>query len=582
MRNTRPLTLFSLLLSLLVHQSLADMWCYPSGSKVDGTGKPAICIGAHDLGSGSTEYTLFSSVSGWIGFGLASAAGDSMGPADVMVAYLDSSNSVQVSSFLTTGPGALSNNPTKPWSLVELNTTIPQPSWAPLAVSVTKPNAATGTGEVALTLGKKGHFIFCWANAKVKVGNGGSISMTAHGDNHTAVDATVMPGGSSIMALPSGISFNTIVLAHASIMIFALVLMPPLGSFVAMFMREKLRTGWMAVHLGIMIGGVGVLSIIGAVIMILFSPGPLFKSIHDIAGVAIIFLLFVQFGIGAGARSASDSSSIISQAHKYIGLIITYLFVPAQLYLGFTQYNTVFGTMAPIWLIGMAGFFALCGIGALVYGYFMLPYGEPGLRGLSNSGLGSSGGVDMYSGNGYQKSRRDFVELDGYGPEAKRSGSRNGAGSATGRSGSRNHHGGGHGNDYYGGAQQVGGNDYYGGAYAGGQDYYGGAAAAPPPQGNDYYAGGGAAGGGADYNYASHAPRDPSRDYNATRKAPSRNAAGGGAASSNGHYDPFAPAATPSRAATGGGNYPGTTPARNPSRTRNPSQGGRSQNRGEY
>ncbi|KAJ3367945.1 hypothetical protein HDU84_001769, partial [Entophlyctis sp. JEL0112] len=89
------------------------MWCYPPGSDVSGSNAPALCIGAHDLGTGSTEFTLFSAASGWIGFGVGASFGDVMGPADIFVAYRDSSASsgVSVRSGINHGPGNLTMNP---------------------------------------------------------------------------------------------------------------------------------------------------------------------------------------------------------------------------------------------------------------------------------------------------------------------------------------------------------------------------------------------------------------------------------------------------------------------------------------
>ncbi|KAJ3084287.1 hypothetical protein HDU99_002127 [Rhizoclosmatium hyalinum] len=540
-----------LVVALSLLAQVNALYCYPDKSDVSGTPLPAFCIGAHDLGTGSTQFTIFTSVSGWFGFGLGASPGDQMGPADAMIAYQDpNSNTVKVSSFLTTGPGALTANAAKPWSLVDLNTTIPQPAWAPLAFSVVRPNTATGGG--ALNVGGFSNFIFAWASAKLTIKSDGSMTMTAHGNNHTYVNATVnansISGGPGIIALPSGVSRSTIALAHAALMIVAFVGIPPFAIFVAMFMREKFKYSWVALHMGLLIGGTGLLGIIGAVVMILFKPGAMFSSFHHILGVVIIALMLIQFGLGAAARSSQDTRSIMSQIHRYFGLILTFIIVPIQLYLGFTEYNTVFGTAAPIWLIILPILFAVCGISTLVAGYFMFPYGE-----VSSGGAGYRD--DEFGGYAPQKQARGrgFVALDSPQNGSKRGG------------GSRN-------KDY----------EYNGGG-----------------SGNGHRTGGSGNGRGASRNdeYDAYTQSGNNRgggeDYNASRKAPSRN----GGQSANGHYDPMAPSSPsgnsgrtrgqpsrnndyPGQAPARGGDYPGNGASRSASRSRG--GGGRSgNNRGD-
>ncbi|KAJ3064266.1 hypothetical protein HDU98_012293 [Podochytrium sp. JEL0797] len=550
-----------ILLSLLAQSALA-MWCYPSGTSVTGTGTatPSVCIGAHDLGTGATQFTLFAGVGGWAGFALSSQPGDNMGPGDAVVAYLDKTQKVAVASFVLAGPGAITPNTANPWSLVPLNTTIPQPSWAPIAASFTKSNAAVGTGGLPINVGATSNFIF--------VNSDGSLTLPMHGtNNHTGVTAEILSssGGSgpSIIPLPASLSMSMIVLIHVILMSLAFVLIPPFAMFVAMFLREKLRDTWFAVHLGLMLGGTLLLGVLGAVVMVLFYPGPLFGTIHQILGVSTIVLLFFQLGLGIYARSAS--SPLPAQIHKYFGLVLTYLVVPIQVYLGFSGYTSLVGTPAPLWLMCVPIGFAVIGLGTLAAGYFLLPYGEADA--YQRDPYGGGGKRGNYGGVG-QGGRRDFVELERsreYGGSSTTRGG--GGGGGVSRNGSRN------------ASRNEAGGGYSGngrsgrGAAGAGADYPGsGSGNGRSGNGRDYQ---GAPRGGAGASSGGHGGGGGGGDYNASRKAPARSE-GGGASSSNGHYDPMAIRESPSRA------HPGQQGSVNRSASRSRRQVGGQDNRAEH
>ncbi|KAJ3097788.1 hypothetical protein HK100_005254, partial [Physocladia obscura] len=406
-----------LALALALPTSVGAMWCYPSGSDVSGNGAPDFCIGAHDLGTGSTEFTLFSSVGGYLGFGVGETAGEVMGPADVMVAYPDATatqtNGVVIASFLTQGAGLLTVNPTMVWTATALNTTIPQPTWASFAVSVIRPNAATGVSGVALNIASTTNFIFAWCSVPVSNSNG-TLGLTYHRNNHTSVVAIInansassADSGSSLIALPSSISITMIVYIHVILVSIAFTLMPSAGMFVAMFLRQRLGTKWIAVHLGLMIGGVALFAILGVVVMILFKPGKMFSSVHQYGGIVVLVLMFVQFALGFVAKSSVDgSSALIAQAHKYFGLFFSFIIIPAQVVLGYLEYKRVFNVTPPILLIGIPGALLVIGIGALVAGYFTLPYGEADIVFRKDST--SSGFVKLNGSNESQNGERDY------------------------------------------------------------------------------------------------------------------------------------------------------------------------------
>ncbi|KAJ3238111.1 hypothetical protein HDU81_008411 [Chytriomyces hyalinus] len=359
-----------------------------------------------------------------------------MGPADVVVVFNDQSGVAQARSFLTGVSPAIQANPTRVWTKTDLNGTAP--SWATIAISVTRAAAATGSGGVPISIGlaaAPNTFIFAWSDDTLTFGDNGAIGLSPHGANRYGIKGRITKGASGIVALPSGMSRASIVMIHAVVMAIALVLLPPIGIFFAMYMREKLGSMWLSVHMGIMVGGVGLLSVIGAVIAFLFKPGPHFASIHQIAGMAIIVLILLQIAFGfvakTGYNPTTSSPQTMTQVHRYFGFFLYAIMIPVQTYLGFSEYKAALGTAAPMYLIAIPALFAVIGVGLLVAGYFIFPYGDSSFGG----GKVRLGGINTFPIEGFQ---REFMPLEetmsptspiGYGGmlgATTRGGSRNG------------------------------------------------------------------------------------------------------------------------------------------------------------
>ncbi|KAI8616747.1 hypothetical protein BC830DRAFT_1116749, partial [Chytriomyces sp. MP71] len=281
----------------------------------------AHCIITKDLGNGNVEFTIFSSARGWFGFGVSSVADSTqMGPGDVTVAYNDQSNTGQAISFLTgAGGGVINANPNRVWTKTDLNGTAP--TWAAIAVSVLRSTSASGQGSVALSIGvdasiTPNNFIMAWSDTALVFGSNNDVGLSPHGPNKLFVKGRIQQGSSGFIAIPQGFTISQVILVHAIIMCLALVLLPPIGIFFAMFMREKLGSSWVGVHLGIMIGGVGLLSVIGAVFIFLFQQRPLLSSIHQVCDASFISISYqvleeetVKFGVRSTSRGMANASS---------------------------------------------------------------------------------------------------------------------------------------------------------------------------------------------------------------------------------------------------------------------------------
>ncbi|KAJ3254383.1 hypothetical protein HDU77_004123 [Chytriomyces hyalinus] len=484
-----------LALSLLVHAVHAAFCFDAAGKTVLETASTARgCIVTKDLGTGQVQFTLFSAAKGWFGFGVSSVSDTrQMGPADVVVVYNDPTGVPQARSFLTGPAPSIKANPAKPWSKTNLNGTAP--AWASIAVSVTRPITASAEG-VPLSIGLEATpntFIFSWSDETLIFGENGAIGLTPHGANRYGVKGRITMGSSGIIALPAGMSRATMVLIHALIMCISLVLLPPIAIFFAMYMREKMGSSWVAVHIGIMVGGVGLLSIIGATLAFLFKPGSPFSSLHHIAGVAIIVLILFQIVMGfvakAGYSPIASTSPIISQVHRYFGFLLYVVIIPVQIYLGFSEYKTALGTTAPMYLIAVPAVFGVIGIAMLLTGFFVLPYGDSGFKG--NPRTGSP--LNTYP---VKPSQREFLPLqesvssNGYAGAAASYGGSQG-GSRNGRAAADYNYGAGGGMNGDGSHNGVARNgSQSGGGYTASNDYYSNPQQPQQPQysNNGYYA----------------------------------------------------------------------------------------------
>ncbi|KAJ3238741.1 hypothetical protein HDU78_003350 [Chytriomyces hyalinus] len=401
------------LLAVLLAQTAYAAFCFDSAGKpVADAASSSVkgCIVTQDLASGQVEFTLFSAARGWFGFGVSSLSDtQQMGPADVVVAFNDQSGVAQARSFLTGPSPAIQANPARVWTKTDLNGTAP--AWATIAISVTRSAAASGAGGVPISIGldaAPNTFIFAWSDDSLTFGDNGAIGLSPHGANRYGIKGRITKGASGIVPLPAGMSRASIVLIHAVIMSISLVLLPPIAIFIAMYLREKLGSTWLSVHVGIMVGGVGLLSIIGAVIAFLFKPGPHFASLHQIAGMAIIVLILLQTAFGfvakAGYNPTASAPTIMTQVHRYFGFFLYAIMIPVQIYLGFSEYKTALGTAAPMYLIAVPAVFGLLGVGMLVAGYFVLPYGDS-----SFGGKARLGGINTFPIKGMQ---REFMPLE--------------------------------------------------------------------------------------------------------------------------------------------------------------------------
>ncbi|KAJ3335488.1 hypothetical protein HDU83_000256 [Entophlyctis luteolus] len=174
-----------------------------------------------------------------------------------------------------------------------------------------------------------------------------------------------------IVTLSNGLTGPMLVHMHVILMSLSLLALPSVGVFVAMFLRERLGWKWTRVHLGIVIS-VGVLSAGSGILMILLKPGQMMCSMHEKLGAVILGLAVVETLIILAEMWCADGSAFVAaQFHKYFGLVLVYLVVPAQVVFGFFQYSAVFGKRVPLWLAAVPTGLLATSIASLAIGFFV-------------------------------------------------------------------------------------------------------------------------------------------------------------------------------------------------------------------
>jgi hypothetical protein len=79
-------------------------------------------------------------------------------------------------------------------------------------------------------------------------------------------------------------TYRMIIQLHGIFMFAAWIIAPFIGIFIARYLKDALGVYWYRLHLGIMFGGTGLLSILGFLLVVLYGGSPHFDDLH-ISGV---------------------------------------------------------------------------------------------------------------------------------------------------------------------------------------------------------------------------------------------------------------------------------------------------------
>jgi hypothetical protein len=246
----------------------------PSSSNRYCDQRSTFCLhGQPDPQDSSIVFTIHSASQGWAGFGI----GSSMTNADMYVGWQNSSGGYVVSRRLADGysPPPLNTQSQGP-SVIPLAVTAP--TWAKLAFSfrVRLESSITPTSS----------YIYAYAEGRAQQPDSPSSSFPKHsafgkiqGVNFLSVVATNTTGTSSESSSTKPIintdpsSYRLIIQAHGILMFIAWSVAPFLGIFIARYLKDLLGEWWYKLHLFIMLGVTGLLSLISFILMVLYMQG---------------------------------------------------------------------------------------------------------------------------------------------------------------------------------------------------------------------------------------------------------------------------------------------------------------------
>ncbi|KAI9327651.1 hypothetical protein DFJ73DRAFT_665570 [Zopfochytrium polystomum] len=341
--------------------SSSGQWCVTSTGDSTGT---------------NTIVTVYTASTGWFGLCIGS---NSMSKGDMVIGY-SSGGSVKVGSYVSSGHDvSVNSNPT--WTEVALPSTAAAPAWAKMRFSASRPNNA---GAIQLSPKTKSVYMIAYSNSApssatsiqehdtyipgtsaqafsavpATTTTGGNSTTTGGGGNSTTTggsgggDAPIV-ADSAAQGILTGLKMDTVFLIHGGCMFVAWSVAPFIGIFIARYLKDALGVWWYRLHLSIMLGGVGLLSVIGLLIIYLYKPAPHFETFHQKAGLAIEVILVLQIVLGFVSNAMwSPTRPAVpwwDKAHWWIGRLLTLVAV-VNVYAGFNEYDeaSAEGTISPL------------------------------------------------------------------------------------------------------------------------------------------------------------------------------------------------------------------------------------------
>ncbi|KAI8905839.1 hypothetical protein EDD86DRAFT_193504 [Gorgonomyces haynaldii] len=327
--------------------------------------------------------TLYGATTGWLAIG----AGSSMSSSKMVIGYKNSTGGITLSARTSSAK----REPTAVGSVQVVKTpaTVQIPSWATLSFSFLSKQSDSGFTAFSDA--------YIWAmspSAPTSLVDTNSAQLTVHSKRGSiqkidfAADgptAATGAAGGAILRLPSGFTYEQVVQIHAYMMIFAWVLMPLIGIYVARSLKHT-GNGWFVMHIVIMVLGVFVVSLGAIALIYLYSDDKLIVPTvpHTYVGYAITGLAAIQMGLGLAAHWTYNpdrsSAPIIDRIHWWIGRVLS-LGALANVALGILLYQESYPL--PIAIPVAAGVALLIGIVFIVVGGLRKPKEEQDQESIS-------------------------------------------------------------------------------------------------------------------------------------------------------------------------------------------------------
>ncbi|KAI9324748.1 hypothetical protein DFJ73DRAFT_915216 [Zopfochytrium polystomum] len=139
---------------------------------------------------------------------------------------------------------------------------------------------------------------------------------------------------------------------------------------------------WSRLHLAVMLGGTGVLSVIGWLAVFLYTPAPHLQTWHQRAGVAVQGVLVIQVLLGFVSNAVWTPSGVAATwwelAHKWVGRLVAVTAV-ATTYSGIDAYDRRLGGVRPLWRVVFWMWIDVCVV-VLAFGEFKYGLGRTKAR----------------------------------------------------------------------------------------------------------------------------------------------------------------------------------------------------------
>ncbi|KAJ3109864.1 hypothetical protein HDU97_000094 [Phlyctochytrium planicorne] len=287
-----------------------------------------------------------------------------MADASVILGWPNTAGSTLVAPFQTFqyGINSVSASASK-WTKQEVNLTasgiIQIPSWAKISFSVVYGDKV-GAGKVKESPEKTGYIVAWSSRSPSNKDSASTTGFSQHtsnpaiftadltvmmGTNTTGMDSiTIDEGGKPFLdfgVLKSDAYVNYV---HGVLMFIAWGVAPFAGIFVARYLKDRLGIWWFRLHVFLMAGVCGGLTIAGFLIKLLTKTPPHFKSPHEIIGLTIIVSLFVQsiLGVVSDRLWSPDRPDVPwwDKLHWWFGRL-SFLLALANLFVGLDRYNYI-------------------------------------------------------------------------------------------------------------------------------------------------------------------------------------------------------------------------------------------------
>jgi hypothetical protein len=330
------------------------------------------CVFSQPDGKGNVYITLHGSLEGWVSLG----TGSSMSGSAMIVGWKNSSGGYTVSDRISSSHAMPGLSTSKSSELVPLE--VVAPSWAKLAFTIFRPLKSNDVTYLPTT-----DYIYAVSSKSVnspddvassfaihdKYGSLGNLDFTTEG---AGFGSTSGEGGSSILRLPEGIDYVTVIRIHGYVMIYAWIVCPIVAIFIARFLKDKLGHWWFRLHVGIMLFGCGGGTLGAILILLLFKSGPHFTSspsFHPLLGLFVFIIMVLQMILGViSDKMWTPGRSQVpwwDKLHWWAGRIVVLLALLA-IWTG-VVYSELFSAYA-LAIPLLASIFVILGIGLFIWG----------------------------------------------------------------------------------------------------------------------------------------------------------------------------------------------------------------------